>query len=184
MQLLKLQNQLTLRKETGELVKVDQGHIIKYIGRFYNKTETSYVVTEFIGIIDNYRFNQDEGYTGIYVRPLYVWNNTEGDWNKLINVRKYPEQKYFLYPHLLMLPDCYYHFQPLYFLHSCDNISLKDYTHIVRTMDINQPYGEGMSYNYIVMKTKPDVFRQELMQQALHPLRITQWLEADYFDDA
>jgi hypothetical protein len=188
MQLFKINNTLTLHKENGQLVKVDEGNIIKYTARYYNDTSNlqdfTYTPTQFIGIVSNYRFNQDEGYTGIYVRPLYVWNKNESDWNKIINLPRYPPHKYFVYPHLLMLPEFYYCFHPLPFLHTCENVLLKDYTHVVRTMDIEQPYGEGISYNYIAMKTRPDPIREELISKALHPQRIARWLQEDYYDDA
>jgi hypothetical protein len=47
-------------------------------------------------------------------------------WHKIINY-KLPDRKYFYYPHLLMLPETYYHFQPLYFFHTVEQVSLAEF---------------------------------------------------------
>jgi hypothetical protein len=49
-----------------------------------------------------------------------------------INDYERPSEKYFLYPHLLMLPETYYHSKPLYFLHTCENRSLSDFNNITK----------------------------------------------------
>jgi hypothetical protein len=51
----------------------------------------------------------------------------EVKWHKIINY-KLPNKKYFYYPHLLMLPETYYHFQPLYFFQTIESISLDEFT--------------------------------------------------------
>ena len=183
MQFLKINNRLTLHKENGQMVNVDEGDVITYTARYYNVSQNvhlrTYTVTDFIGIVTDYRYNQDEGYTGIYVQPFYVWNTLENEWNKIVNLSPYPQHQYFVYPHLLMLPQFDYHYHPLYFLHTCENVALQDYTHCNRTMDIEQPYGKGMSYNYTAMKTRTDTILEELMREALHPRRIDNWIEID-----
>ena len=80
-----------------------------------NKIETS-----FIGIVQSRKYNHDIGTFGIYVMPIYIWNITNNEWNKIINYKN-PYTKYFLYPHFLVLPNIYYHSYPLYFLHTCEN---------------------------------------------------------------
>jgi len=180
-------NKLVLLKKNKMKINIDIGNIIKYTGHFYDNTSTfanlKYVRTLFIGVVENYRYNCEEGYTGIYVKPLYVWNINDLGWNKIINYKQ-PREKYFLYPHLLHLPEFYYHFQPLHYLHTCINVYLKDYDDIiVRTIELEHSF-ENASYDYPALKRRKDVIREELIRVALHPSRIAKWLEAGYFDDA
>ena len=74
--------------------------------------------TKFIGLIECPRINNSETF-GIYIKPMYVFNN---EWYKIIKYVN-PKTKYFLYPHLLLLPDEYYNYKPLYTLHTVKNIS-------------------------------------------------------------
>jgi hypothetical protein len=46
----------------------------------------------------------------------------DNQWHKIINYVE-PRTKYFLYPHLLVLPDEYYNYKPLYTLDTIKNIS-------------------------------------------------------------
>jgi len=50
---------------------------------------------------------------------IFVSENT---FFKIINY-DYPKEKYFLYPHLLMLPETYHYSKPLYFLDTVENIT-------------------------------------------------------------
>jgi len=92
-----------------ETVNIDDGQIITYPGIYYKTVNDivhkAEIQTMFIGKVVNYR--SDNGITGIYVEPLYIWNELKYEWNKIANYRK-PTTKYFEYPHLLMLPDTYY----------------------------------------------------------------------------
>jgi hypothetical protein len=176
-----------LTKDTGEQVRVDDGDIIRYTARFYeNQTsmlELTYIETEFVGIICHYRYNHNEGYTGIYITPLLVWNKSHEKWNRIVNYRANQlMQKYFLYPHLLQLPGCWHYSHPLDYLHTCINVSLADYNHVMMTIDLEHTF-ENAGYDYEAIRTKNAVFREELIAKALHPNRVSQWLQHSYFDD-
>ena len=132
----KYYNKRTLVKHDKKEVNISDGDIIKYTGIFYEKINNEYkleeireIETTFIGIIETCRGDFREGTTGIYVAPLYMLNQKSGEWNKIPNYTK-PRNKYFLYPHLLMLPDKYYHYKPLYFLHTCENIDINDFGNV------------------------------------------------------
>jgi hypothetical protein len=58
------------------------------------------------------------------------------EWNKIDNYSP-PKQKYFLYPHLLMLPGEYYNFHPLYYLHTCENKSLDEFKNINKFISLD-----------------------------------------------
>ena len=38
-----------------------------------------------------------------------------------------------------MLPETYYNYKPLYFLHTCKNRSLSDFTSITREFSLGEP---------------------------------------------
>ena len=127
------------------------------------------IETTFIGKIECERYNHHSGISGIYINPLYIFYDdsngqgnkkcnisqefaeqrgdahftefTEGKWHKIINYKS-PSQKYFYYPHLLMLPETYYHFQPLYFFNTVESISLAEF-------EKNTPNIGEMELNYI-----------------------------------
>ena len=84
----------------------------------------------FVGIVETYRADIS-GPTGIYVAPLYMYEKETDEWLKIENYEK-PIKKYFLYPHLLMLPGKYYHYKPLYFLHTCENIDINDFSNVTK----------------------------------------------------
>jgi len=178
-------NGLILIKDNSEIVNFDANNIIKYTAKYYNglrlSNERDYIITEFIGVVQNYRYNQDEGYTGIYVRPLHVWNTIYHQWNKIINYKD-PTEKYFLYPHLLQLPQCYYHSHPLHYLQTCQKASIYNYDYIVSTICLDDTI-DKIRYDYPAIKRRTGKFREELIQKALHPSRIIKWIECNYFDD-
>ena len=67
--------------------------------------------------------------TSVGVQGLSGDNSLSKDnikWHKITNYRS-PTNKYFYYPHLLMLPQHDYHYKPLYFTHTIENISLEDF---------------------------------------------------------
>ena len=128
-------NKRTLIKEDKKEVNISDKETIKYTGFFYEKINNEYKLEElkeiestFIGIVETCR-GDSSGTTGIYVAPLFMLNQNSGEWNKIANYTK-PFNKYFLYPHLLMLPDKYYHYKPLYFLHTCENIDINDFGNV------------------------------------------------------
>jgi hypothetical protein len=131
-------NKRMLMKDNNETVNINDGEIIQYNGTFYkDNIEISYskdiIETDFIGIVETHRSKLAE-ITGIYVKPLYIYY--ENEWYKIINLKP-PTQKYFYYPHLLMLPQHNYVYLPQHFLHTCENRSLNDFVDITKTLDIN-----------------------------------------------
>ena len=119
MQIITRNNQRILIKDNNEEVLIEDGSIIQYTGIYY-KTINDIVETSFIGEVETCRYRHDTGITGIYVKPLYIFNIMKDEWYKIIDYTP-PNKKYFLYPHLLMLPDTDYNYHPLYFLHTCEN---------------------------------------------------------------
>lgn len=137
-------NNRILTKDNKEKVNISNGQIIQYTGIYYKpinnpinfiETKTE-IESTFIGIVLAERYSFDTGISGIYIEPLYILNKEKNEWNKIINYKS-PEQKYFYYPHLLLLPNHYYHFQPLYFLHTCINKSLDEFNNINETFNLD-----------------------------------------------
>jgi hypothetical protein len=128
-----------LIKDNNEELDISDGTIIEYTGMNYkpkldgiNIYDIDECETKFIGKIETNRGDSD-GITGIYVVPLYMWNL---EWIKISNYQP-PKNKYFLYPHLLMLPDKYYHYYPLYFLHTCETVTLDKVNNITSTIKLD-----------------------------------------------
>jgi hypothetical protein len=147
-----------LTKDDNTRYNISDGEIIKYTGIYYlpdpNNSIPLEVEATFIGKIECERYHHHSGISGIYINPLYIFYDdsngpgceagpefTEGKWHKIINY-KTPRQKYFYYPHLLMLPETYYHFQPLYFFHTVEQVSLAEF-------EKNTPNIGEMELNYI-----------------------------------
>lgn len=137
-----------LKKEDGTYVNVGNGMYVQYTGIHYasessrNSLESNpywyqnpflpkditAIERKFIGKVITYRSNF-ERIQGIYVLPLYVW---EEEWNKIANIKEPGSQKYFYYPHLQMIPgETYYHL-PLYFLHTFENVDIHRFEHITK----------------------------------------------------
>ena len=130
-----------LVKDDGLEVNIDDGEVVQYNGVYYNciKNEIYDVFekeTIFVGIVLTKRSSEDI-IQGIYIKPLYIWSILNSEWLK-INDYKPPVTKYFLYPHLLMLPEMYYNYKPLYFLNSCRNIQLSDFNSITKEFSLNK----------------------------------------------
>ena len=108
-----------------ETINIDDGSIITYSGIYYkivnDIVHKAEIKTRFIGEIDTYR-SDITGFTGIYVKPLYIWNELKYKWNKIANYTR-PTTKHFEYPHLLMLPEASYHGN---FLHTLDSVTNTD----------------------------------------------------------
>lgn len=139
MQIIIKNNTRILIKENKDELDISDGTIIEYTGIHYkpkldgiNIYDIDECEARFIGKIETNRGDSD-GITGIYVVPLYMWNL---EWIKIVNYEP-PKNKYFLYPHLLMLPDKYYHHQPLYFLHTCEKSDLNEFTNITKMIDLD-----------------------------------------------
>ena len=133
-------NNRILIKDNNEQVNISDEKIIQYTGIFYMSKLTGISIydidqieTRFIGKVETYRADSD-GITGIYVVPLYLWDK---EWIKISNYDS-PKNKYFLYPHLLMLPGKHYNYYPLYFLHTCEHANLNEFTNVKKTIEL--PY--------------------------------------------
>ena len=135
-------NNRILVKDDGNEIRVNDGDIVQYNGVYYKDiineiVHIAEIETSFIGIVETQKYRRDEGIQGIYIKPLYIWSIINREWNK-INDFEPPNTKYFLYPHLLMLPTKYYHFKPLYFLHTCKNCSLYDFNNIKKEFSLGK----------------------------------------------
>jgi hypothetical protein len=135
-------NYRILVKDDGSEVNINDGYIVQYIGVYYKHIENEIsnianifeIETKFIGIVETERYS--EGIIqGIYIKPLYIWSIVGSEWMK-INDYERPVTKYFLYPHLLMLPKSHYHSRPLYFLHTCENKELSDFNNITKEFSL------------------------------------------------
>ena len=137
-----------LVKDDGSEVNINDGDVVEYTGVYYKyiETETEIAIanvfgieTGFVGIVETQR-SREGIIQGIYIKPLYIWSLIGREWMK-INDYEPPSEKYFLYPHLLMLPETYYHSKPLYFLHTCENRSLSDFNNITKEFSLGKtPY--------------------------------------------
>ena len=136
-------NKRLLIKDDNTVIDISDGMIIQYKAIYYKKlsynlSDFYQIETLFVGIIETDRYRYDEGITGIYIRPLYIWNLEKVQWNKIIDYP--PHKKYFLYPHLLMLPNTYYQSNSIYTFETCENKSLDEYNHITELFDLNKIY--------------------------------------------
>lgn len=142
MKIIVKNNYRMLIKDDGSEVNINDGTVVEYIGVYYKHIKNEIIdtifkiETTFIGIVETQR--SSEGIIqGIYIKPLYIWSMVGSEWMK-INDYKFPNQKYFLYPHLLMLPETHYHFRPLYFLHTCKNRALSDFNNITKEFSLGK----------------------------------------------
>jgi hypothetical protein len=137
-------NQLILTKDDNLEVDISDGEIIQYSAIYYKKMIDDFIdykaeiPTMFIGKINCNKYHNETGYQGIYVDPLYIWSNIHYKWYKIINLTL-PKSKYFLYPHLLLLPHIHCNYKSFYTLNSCEKKSLDDFTHITDTIELSIP---------------------------------------------
>jgi hypothetical protein len=129
-----------LIKDNNEMINVSDGEIIQYTGVLYKKiidsiSDIAKIETSFVGQVETNRSNET-GITGIYIKPLYLWNIMNYEWNKIDNYTS-PKKKYFLYPHLLMLPGEYYNYHPLYYLDTCVNKSLDEFRNVNKYISLD-----------------------------------------------
>jgi len=85
------------------------------------------IKTPFIGKVDTHKSNHENGYEGIFIVPLFILNELTNEWKRITNYTP-PRagNKYFLYPHLLMLPAFHSNHNPIYYLDTCVNMDLSD----------------------------------------------------------
>lgn len=128
-----------LIKDNNEKVYVNDGDTIQYTGIYYKTindiVKTVDIETTFIGKILMEKFRHSDGIIGIYVKPLYIWNIMRERWNKIVNYKP-PENKYFLYPHLLLVSSSFEQRGLKNSLHMCENIHLDDLPTISECIDL------------------------------------------------
>ena len=132
--IIKNNNRLLVKDDDSE-VNIDDGDVVEYNGVYYNVFEQE---TKFVGIVTSQKYGNNI-IQGIYIKPIYIWSIVNCEWLK-INDYKPPVTKYFLYPHLLMLPEIDYP-NPnkyLYFLNSCRNIQLSDFNSITKEFSLSK----------------------------------------------
>lgn len=136
-------NNLVLYKEDQQksYVIISDGSILKYTGIYYAKTKNTHehfqIETQFIGKVDTYKSNHENGYEGIFIVPLFIHNQLTNEWKRITNFTPPSyDNKYFHYPHLLMLPVFHSNHYPLYYLDTCVNVDLIDYENINATFEL------------------------------------------------
>ena len=136
-------NNRILHQDNGDLVNINNGAIIQYTGIYY-KTINEIVKmveirTSFVGSVDwgKTGTGTDTGVSGIYVNPLYIYDNIRGEWNKLVYFKQRTDISVLYYPHLLLLPGIYSMDLPLYFLQTCKNKSLDDFSEIYKCFSLD-----------------------------------------------
>jgi hypothetical protein len=140
---MKIENKLgirTLTKDNNVEVDLSDASIVRYTGIYYKVihdiVDMVEIQTTFIGEIECKKYRYDEGITGVFVKPLYIYNIIKSEWCKIIEYQE-PRNKYFFYPHLLSLPNYNHYGKPLDFLATCVNVSLDDFKDITETFDLN-----------------------------------------------
>lgn len=133
MQIINKNTHRILVKDNGSEVDITDEAIIQYTGIYYKHINDIIrrieIETTFIGIVEGEKSRHDSGIIGIYVKPLYIWNIMHGEWNKINNFT-IPKTKYFLYPHLLTLPNYTYADYHLNYLMTCENKSIHELTDV------------------------------------------------------
>lgn len=128
MQIIESNGKRTLIKDYKQEIDISDGQIVSYTGIYYKKLDNdifpiSNVETAFIGKIECNRFYKEDGIIGIYIKPHYIWSTLYSSWYKIVNYIN-SKQKYFYYPHLLMLPNYHYNYLPIYNLHTVETNSI------------------------------------------------------------
>ena len=122
-----------LLKDGKEDVYVNDGDIIMYTVMYHkiinDIVKDIKIETTFIGKVFCERYRHDEGIVGIYVEPLYIFNIMYDEWNKIINYKPPNGNKYFAYPHLLLVkePRCFTFTK---------NISLDEFKLVTKCIDL------------------------------------------------
>jgi hypothetical protein len=131
-----------LQKDSGENVNINNGDIIQYTGIYYKTINEIVKIVEiettFIGSVNFGKTTNDIDFTGIYITPLYIQDNINNEWNKVVNFNQRTDKSFLYYPHLLLLPDVP---QPegfsLYFLHTCTNVKIDKFLHISKCFSLD-----------------------------------------------
>ena len=135
-------NKRILLKDNGEQVNINNGDIIQYTGIYYKTindiVKMVEIETTFIGSVDWGKTTNDINFTGIYVNPLYIRDNIKNEWNKIVSFKPRADESFLYYPHLLLLPDMRVStWFPLYFLHTCTNEKLDNFSHIYKCFSLD-----------------------------------------------
>lgn len=130
-----------LIKNNGDKINISDGTIVLYIANYYKLlniiSRYACIETIFIGKVMCEKSRYDTGIIGIYIEPIYIWDNLNNEWLK-INDYTVPKTKYFLYPHLLALSRLSDSSNsPLYFLDTIINTNLDDYNCVEKTFNLH-----------------------------------------------
>lgn len=135
MNIVENNNHRVLIKENQTEVSINDGDILQYTGIYYKQindiVRTVEIETTFVGVVESSKYRYDSGTTGIYVKPLYIWDIVHNEWYKIVGLT-IPQTKYFKYPHLLSLPNHSQHCSPLQALNNCENKSLDDFVDVAK----------------------------------------------------
>ena len=135
----KYNNDRILLNDNLEEIIINDGQYIQYTGYYYkcinDITNFAKIETTFIGIIECCKYHYESGINGIFVKPLYIFDQINYEWKKIIN-NESPKTKYFFYPHLLSLPNLNDHNNPNYFLNTCKNIIIEDFENIINEFSL------------------------------------------------
>ena len=144
MQIINRDFQRILKKDDQSEANISDGKIVMYTGIYYlilnrhNRhaiADKASIPTTFIGKVECEKSNHQDGIQGVFITPLYIWSIVQMKWLKIINLNP-PTTTYFHYPHLLILPDQYSNHYPLYYIQTCENVSLDEYNHITDTFEL------------------------------------------------
>lgn len=135
MEILQINNKRILLKENYNNVIINDNEYIEYTGKYYFEVmnedntlkEFKAVDYPFVGRVITDKYHIDYGIMGFYVIPLYIFINNE--WIKISNYEE-PSEKYFYYPHLLVIPKFIekYHFHlPIPLTDSCKNVNINEF---------------------------------------------------------
>ena len=145
MQIVNRDLQRILIKDDQLEVNISDGQMIIYSAIYYlmlnhhNKHPIAFsaeIPTSFIGKVECEKSNYQDGIQGIFIIPLYIWSGVQFKWLKIINFNLPQNERYFHYPHLLMLPGQHSNHYPLYYLQTCRNVSLEEYANITDTFEL------------------------------------------------
>jgi hypothetical protein len=130
-------NIISLIKDNEEIINISEDSIVEYTGIYYKEindiVDVVKIETSFIGRVDCVKYNQNcEGFQGIYIVPLFIWDKLKSEWKKIINYKE-PHSKYFHYPHLLKLSEYIYLENDLDYLITCKNRSLSEFKNITNS---------------------------------------------------
>jgi hypothetical protein len=134
---LNLKKKNEKQMQTGGTIEDDfkEGEAVKYVGILYKNIDgvCSKVIAEFVGVVEGYKFVNNEGYIGLFLRPEYIsLSGLDSDFKKIKNYTP-PTSKYFYYPHFVGLKEKINYYEAssrklIFTLDSATKVNLVDYS--------------------------------------------------------